>query len=115
MVVPSDRCAALVGGPLHDEEYVFWQMHMHWGSSDQWGSEHLLDGHAFSAELHIVHYKVYLLDCHVLCCAVPESGAKCTVQFEFDPPLSTIQYTVVRYINLRTVHRNKIVFLSVVL
>ncbi|XP_042295467.1 carbonic anhydrase 14 isoform X2 [Sceloporus undulatus] len=33
------------------------QMHLHWGSKGQvGGSEHQVDGHAFAAELHVVHY-----------------------------------------------------------
>ena len=31
-------------------------MHAHWGSEPGVGSEHTLNGHAFDAEIHIVHY-----------------------------------------------------------
>lgn len=47
----------LTGGALKSHRYRFWQLHAHWGSQDQQGSEHLLDGRAFPAELHFVHYK----------------------------------------------------------
>lgn len=29
---------------------------MHWGSDDSYGSEHMVDGRSFSAELHFVHW-----------------------------------------------------------
>lgn len=38
------------GGPV-DHCYNFLQFHMHWGDSIERGSEHLLDGKAFSAEV----------------------------------------------------------------
>lgn len=31
------------GGPLTGS-YYFEQLHMHWGTSDKWGSEHFIDG-----------------------------------------------------------------------
>uniref|UniRef100_A0A8C4S5T8 Carbonic anhydrase n=1 Tax=Erpetoichthys calabaricus TaxID=27687 RepID=A0A8C4S5T8_ERPCA len=33
------------------------QLHLHWGSEKEPGSEHLLDGEQYSMELHIVHMK----------------------------------------------------------
>ncbi|KAM6215778.1 carbonic anhydrase 1 isoform 2-T2 [Rhynchocyon petersi] len=43
------------GGPLSGS-YRLSQFHFHWGSADDHGSEHTLDGAKFSAELHIVHW-----------------------------------------------------------
>lgn len=37
-------------------KYKAAQLHFHWGSADQQGSEHLKDSRAFPIELHIVHY-----------------------------------------------------------
>ncbi|XP_068839622.1 carbonic anhydrase 1-like isoform X2 [Capricornis sumatraensis] len=45
----------LKGGPL-SESYRLRQFHFHWGSNDDCGSEHLVDGTTFSAELHLVHW-----------------------------------------------------------
>ncbi|CAG0896413.1 unnamed protein product [Darwinula stevensoni] len=36
--------------------YVFDQLHFHWGSSPNWGSEHTLFGSRFPMEMHMVHY-----------------------------------------------------------
>lgn len=47
----------LSGGPL-DNEYRFAQFHFHWGKDSSVGSEHLVDGKAFPAELHLVHWNV---------------------------------------------------------
>jgi len=43
------------GGLPHD--YKFSQVHFHWGSDNNKGSEHLIDGTAFPMEMHFVHYK----------------------------------------------------------
>ncbi|XP_068234635.1 uncharacterized protein [Palaemon carinicauda] len=47
--------AYIEGGGLFSE-YVFLQLHFHWGSDDTQGSEHTLDGKKYPAELHLVHY-----------------------------------------------------------
>ncbi|KAM7538809.1 hypothetical protein Aperf_G00000053494 [Anoplocephala perfoliata] len=43
-------------GPLK-ARYSFLQLHFHWGSYDDWGSEHHVDGHSYAAELHLVFLK----------------------------------------------------------
>jgi len=43
----------ITGGPILDE-YQFLQFHMHWGSNENEGSEHVIDGIRSPAELHIV-------------------------------------------------------------
>ncbi|XP_054268735.1 carbonic anhydrase 13-like [Macrosteles quadrilineatus] len=45
----------LEGGPLNHRFY-FEQMHFHWGNRDNKGSEHVVDDHYYSAEIHLVHY-----------------------------------------------------------
>jgi len=47
----------LSGGPL-GSDYQVLQLHFHWGSDDNQGSEHTLDGQSFPMEMHIVHKKV---------------------------------------------------------
>lgn len=37
-------------------KYKLLQIHFHWGETDSEGSEHLLGGKPFSAEMHLVHY-----------------------------------------------------------
>jgi len=46
----------LKGGPLHDDDYVFEQLHFHWSDDDHSGCEHIFEGRAFSMEAHAVHY-----------------------------------------------------------
>ncbi|OWK04329.1 CA3 [Cervus elaphus hippelaphus] len=45
----------LRGGPL-TAPYRLRQFHLHWGSSDDHGSEHSVDGVKYAAELHLVHW-----------------------------------------------------------
>lgn len=49
--------AAVSGGPLHGE-YVFAQLHFHWGANDSFGSEDRINNHSFPMELHMVFYKL---------------------------------------------------------
>lgn len=49
----------LEGGPLQ-HDYQVAQFHLHWGKTNTAGSEHLVDGRSYPAELHIVHYNVDL-------------------------------------------------------
>ncbi|KAF5926364.1 hypothetical protein HPG69_011497 [Diceros bicornis minor] len=51
----SDDRSVLKGGPLSDS-YRLCQFHFHWGSTDDYGSEHTVDGVKYSAELHLVHW-----------------------------------------------------------
>nr|AAW25428.1 SJCHGC06606 protein [Schistosoma japonicum] len=46
-------CAVLSGGPL-TSEYKLAQFHLHWGSGNNWGSEHMINGISCPAELHCV-------------------------------------------------------------
>lgn len=47
--------SGISGGPL-ENHYRLRQFHFHWGAADQQGSEHTVDGHAYPAELHLVHW-----------------------------------------------------------
>ncbi|XP_072461111.1 carbonic anhydrase 2-like isoform X2 [Notamacropus eugenii] len=47
--------SVLSGGPLTGN-YRLIQFHFHWGSSESLGSEHILDGKQYVAELHLVHW-----------------------------------------------------------
>ncbi len=46
---------AIIGGPL-DQQHKFLQFHMHWSKTDDKGSEHLVDGKSYAAELHFVNW-----------------------------------------------------------
>lgn len=46
----------LRGGPLGSDVYKLEQWHCHWGAANGEGSEHTVDGRAFSGELHLVHW-----------------------------------------------------------
>jgi len=47
----------LSGGQLSGD-YQILQLHFHWGSNDNQGSEHTVDGKMYPLELHVVHVKV---------------------------------------------------------
>ncbi|XP_004393812.1 PREDICTED: carbonic anhydrase 1 isoform X1 [Odobenus rosmarus divergens] len=51
----NDNRSVLKGGPL-SESYRLCQFHFHWGSTNDYGSEHIVDGVKYSAELHLVHW-----------------------------------------------------------
>lgn len=53
-VLPADG-SFLRGGPLNDD-YELEQFHCHWGSDNSAGSEHLVDGESYAAEIHFVHF-----------------------------------------------------------
>uniref|UniRef100_A0A1I8MUV2 Carbonic anhydrase n=1 Tax=Musca domestica TaxID=7370 RepID=A0A1I8MUV2_MUSDO len=45
------------GGPLPEgDTYQFDNVHIHWGLTDDLGSEHMVNNRHFSAEIHAVHY-----------------------------------------------------------
>uniref|UniRef100_UPI00398F6CDA carbonic anhydrase 13-like isoform X2 n=1 Tax=Pristiophorus japonicus TaxID=55135 RepID=UPI00398F6CDA len=50
----TDR-SVLTGGPLCGK-YRLRQFHFHWGACDDHGSEHVVDGQNYAAELHLVHW-----------------------------------------------------------
>ncbi|KAL1784908.1 carbonic anhydrase 5A, mitochondrial [Sigmodon hispidus] len=47
--------SGISGGPL-ENHYRLKQFHFHWGAANERGSEHTVDGHAYPAELHLVHW-----------------------------------------------------------
>nr|XP_020761505.1 carbonic anhydrase 5A, mitochondrial isoform X3 [Odocoileus virginianus texanus] len=49
------RVPRISGGPL-ENHYRLKQFHFHWGAVNEWGSEHMVDDHAYPAELHLVHW-----------------------------------------------------------
>ncbi|XP_037537383.1 carbonic anhydrase [Nematolebias whitei] len=53
--VDDTDSSILTGGPLSGT-YRFRQFHFHWGSSDDKGSEHYVNGMKFPCELHLVHW-----------------------------------------------------------
>ncbi len=51
-----DQNVFVSGGPIAPgDSFELLQMHLHWGSSPDKGSEHTLDGHRFPLEMHMVH------------------------------------------------------------
>lgn len=58
----NEASSKITGGPLNDNVYKFAQFHMHWGNDDSTGSEHLVDGHSYAAELHFVTWNSSLYE-----------------------------------------------------
>ena len=46
------------GGGLGESKFSFAQLHFHWGSTNDQGSEHTIDGKAAPMEMHIVHWNL---------------------------------------------------------
>ncbi|XP_073821664.1 carbonic anhydrase 2-like [Musca autumnalis] len=55
---PDDAAKPQIsGGPLpNNTTYQFVNVHFHWGSNDSLGSEHVINGQRYAAEVHAVHY-----------------------------------------------------------
>uniref|UniRef100_A0A5F8GPG4 Carbonic anhydrase n=1 Tax=Monodelphis domestica TaxID=13616 RepID=A0A5F8GPG4_MONDO len=51
----KDNQSVLKGGPFTGS-FRLRQFHFHWGTADDHGSEHTVDGVKYSSELHIVHW-----------------------------------------------------------
>lgn len=51
--------SSLTGGPLNNK-FQLAQFHFHWGSNDDCGSEHTVDGKMFAGEAHLVHFNTDL-------------------------------------------------------
>lgn len=47
---PDLYCLGITGGPVSDE-YQFLQFHMHWGSNELEGAEHVIDGARLPGEV----------------------------------------------------------------
>ena len=45
----------ITGGPLRDDIYELIQFHFHWGTANNVGSEHSIDGTFYPMEVHLVH------------------------------------------------------------
>jgi len=61
--VSNSDLPSFVKGPVGEDEYKLLQFHFHWGSSNDRGSEHTIDGKSFAMEMHMVHInKKYLGD-----------------------------------------------------
>ncbi|CAH1780069.1 unnamed protein product [Owenia fusiformis] len=54
-VDPTPPNCYIEGGPL-SSKYQLEQFHFHWGSKNECGSEHTVDGKEYAAELHLVHW-----------------------------------------------------------
>ncbi|KAI3384866.1 hypothetical protein SNEBB_009714 [Seison nebaliae] len=75
----------LSGGGLTGE-YKFEQMHFHWAEGEGTGSEHLFDGKASVAELHLVHsLKPHNLT-HILAANVPKGLAVIGIMLQATAP-----------------------------
>lgn len=57
LVVQTSELATVSGGPLSGN-YVFSQLHFHWGANDSVGSEDLINNQSFPMELHMVFFKL---------------------------------------------------------
>ena len=57
----------ITGGPL-SYKYQFHEIHIHYGLHDQFGSEHIVNGYAFPAEVRL-HFRFFLKN-NLLTCLI---------------------------------------------
>ena len=53
----GDAAGRVSGGPIKDLTYSLLSFHAHWGRNDDEGSEHLIDGKQYSAEVVVVNFE----------------------------------------------------------
>ena len=53
-------CLNITDGPFGNETFSFNQLHFHWGSKINQGSEHCIDGKFSPMEIHLVHFNTNL-------------------------------------------------------
>jgi carbonic anhydrase len=46
----------VTGSAVFNRRYIFEQLHFHWGSRNNIGSEHVINGKHYPMEVHFVHY-----------------------------------------------------------
>ncbi|MCP9265096.1 Carbonic anhydrase 3 [Dirofilaria immitis] len=52
----DDGCTSELTASHLPDVYKLWEFHAHWGTEKDYGSEHLINGKGFSAELHFVFW-----------------------------------------------------------
>ncbi|XP_063673307.1 carbonic anhydrase 13 isoform X2 [Pan troglodytes] len=80
----------LRGGPLTGS-YRLRQFHLHWGSADDHGSEHIVDGVSYAAELHVVHWNSDKYPSFVEAAHEPDGLAVLGVFLQIGEPNSQLQ------------------------
>jgi len=64
-----------------DGNYKLLQFHFHWGSTNDRGSEHTVDGQSFAMEMHLVHIKKAYMDDVAKALSKPDGLAVVAVMF----------------------------------
>nr|XP_054417082.1 carbonic anhydrase 13-like [Pongo abelii] len=80
----------LRGVPLTGS-YRLRQFHLHWGSADDHGSEHIVDGVSYAAELHVVHWNSDKYPSFVEAAHEPDGLAVLGVFLQIGEPNSQLQ------------------------
>lgn len=63
----SGETLTLSSGDLEDN-YIFAQLHFHWGSVDTQGSEHTIDGNRFPLEVRLANQTLCIGDVRLTSC-----------------------------------------------
>lgn len=80
LTTDSKRQPLLSGGPLNGS-YEFAQLHFHWGSEDDIGSEDEIDGKSYAMEMHFVFFKKEYLNADA---AMAYSDGLCVLAIFFE-------------------------------
>ncbi|XP_054417532.2 carbonic anhydrase 13-like [Pongo abelii] len=86
----TENKSVLRGGPLTGS-YRLRQFHLHWGSADDHGSEHIVDGVSYAAELHVVHWNSDKYPSFVEAAHEPDGLAVLGVFLQIGEPNSRLQ------------------------
>ncbi|XP_022198636.2 carbonic anhydrase 13 [Nilaparvata lugens] len=54
--IPSEEARPFLSGGMLPGRYLFDNLHLHWGRTDDVGSEHFVDGESYAMECHMVTY-----------------------------------------------------------
>ncbi|XP_069587656.1 carbonic anhydrase 13-like isoform X1 [Ranitomeya imitator] len=89
----TNDTSVISDGPLTGY-YRLRQFHFHWGSSDCDGSEHVIDGHEYPAEMHIVHWNAQKYPSFDEAVKHPDGLAVLGVLLKIGEPNPVIQYII---------------------
>ncbi|PAA94217.1 hypothetical protein BOX15_Mlig016298g1 [Macrostomum lignano] len=101
LVAVDAELAEVEGGPLPGP-YRFAQFHMHWGSSDAFGSEHALNGKFYPAELHLVHWNAKKYDKFEAAASQRDGLAVLGVMVEIGAPNAELDKVMRQFDNIKT-------------
>ncbi|XP_006113045.1 carbonic anhydrase 1 [Pelodiscus sinensis] len=97
----KDNRSVVTGGPLTGN-YRLQQFHFHWGRTDDYGSEHTVDGRKYASELHLVHWNSDKYSSFAEASDKPDGLAIIAVFLQVGPPHECVQKIVTALGSIKT-------------